>query len=86
MSTSSDMSYRWADDLEVGDWVFDRGFDHWGEVTGIRLKDRALCDKELPKEFLFTSRAGAPENEGLTFFIREFTYNDVLLTRTRRPL
>lgn len=84
---NTDPVYRWADDLEVGDLVHDEHWTpYWAEVTGIRTRDRSLADKILPKEFLFTARTGTPEDEGLFFFTHEFTYDDVLLTRTRRAL
>lgn len=84
---SDDPVYRWADDLEVGDWIFIEAFGQWERITGIRDKTRSLSERLLPKEFLLTGTT-LPEEENfrITHSIMEFTYNDVLLTRTRRPL
>lgn len=75
------VDFRWPTDLRVGDWVFDRSFDHWGEITGIRHKDQSLADKLLDKEFLLTSREDGELTA--TFFTREYSRDDVLLCKRR---
>lgn len=85
-SDNTDPVYRWADDLEVGDRVFIEAFGQWEQITGIRDKDRNLCENRLPKEFLLTGTMMPEETFQITHTIMDFSYDDVLLTRTRRPL